>query len=119
VSNRRLYLILSLAAAILVLSQTCLRGSELDEFTRQDRLEHAAAGFCIGLGSAWVVDSLPATRHILKPTRYVLALIPVVVAGAAKEAYDHRHPDRHDCDARDFLATTSGGMLSATLVWRF
>lgn len=41
------------------------------------------------------------------------ALLAVAVIAAAKEVYDHFHPDIHTCDVWDFIATFSGGLLGA------
>lgn len=110
--------ILAVAAASLLVTGTA-SGSEADEYTRSDRLQHEAAGAVIGLGSFLLVDRLPATRELPRWQKAALALVPVVLAAVGKEALDSRHPERHDCDARDAVATVLGGCVAVTLVWRF
>jgi len=40
-------------------------------------------------------------------------LIAAVVAGAAKELYDHFNPATHTVEMHDFLATAGGGFLAS------
>ncbi len=104
-------------AAILLALVFCARaaGSELDEYTRADRLQHAGAGLAIGAISAALVETLPATRDLPRWEKFLIALAPAVVAGLVKEAHDDHF------DPRDAYATCFGGMAGAslTLVWRF
>jgi hypothetical protein len=92
-------------------------GSELDEFTRGDRLEHAAVGFAVGFLARELVDEIRPEARPLE--RFLIALVPVLVVAIGKEAYDHAHPASHDCDLRDALATVGGGAIALTLTWRF
>jgi hypothetical protein len=92
-------------------------GSELDEFTRGDRLEHAAAGFAVGFLARELVGEI---RPQAKPLeKFLIAAVPVLLLALGKEAWDHEHPRTHDADLRDALATVGGGALSLTLTWRF
>jgi hypothetical protein len=93
-------------------------GSELDEYTRKDRLQHAGAGLAIGLGTRLLIDEMGAGK--LPPwQKALITLAPVVLVAALKEASDSRHPERHDCDPRDFYATVIGGTVAITLTFRF
>lgn len=110
--------ILAIAAASLLITNTA-SGSELDEYTRSDRLQHEAAGALIGLGSWCLIDSLPATRDLHPWQKATLALVPVVLAAVGKEALDSRTAG-HDCDFRhDAPATILGGCVSISIAWRF
>jgi hypothetical protein len=92
-------------------------GSEFDEFARDDRLEHEAVGFVVGLLSREIVSEI---RPDAKPLeRFLLATIPVVLVAVGKELYDHQHPANHDADPRDAVATIAGGALALSITWRF
>lgn len=92
--------------------------SELDEYAREDRVLHLGGGFAIGattyaLVQAVVPDLRPWVRH-------AVAIGVSALAGIAKEWCDDE--GRGDCDARDAIATTAGGVLgsfSVSLVFRF
>lgn len=47
-------------------------------------------------------------------TLYAVGMVSLI--GAAKEIYDHFHPDLYSCDFFDWLATTLGGLF-ALAVW--
>jgi hypothetical protein len=48
------------------------------------------------------------------PTLFAVGIVSLI--GAAKEIYDHFHPDLYTCDFFDWLATTLGGLF-ALAVW--
>lgn len=48
------------------------------------------------------------------PTLFAVGIVSFI--GAAKEVYDHFHPDLYTCDFFDWLATTLGGLF-ALAVW--
>lgn len=48
------------------------------------------------------------------PTLFAICIVSLI--GAAKEIYDHFHPDLYTCDFFDWLATTLGGLF-AFAVW--
>jgi hypothetical protein len=45
------------------------------------------------------------------------SLILVAVIAAAKEYYDHLHPEIHTCDFFDWLATVLGGVFALALIY--
>lgn len=92
----------------------------LRDYAAEDKQAHALAGFAVGALSAALVERIAPDAHPV--ARVVIATIPAIALGIAKEAYDANHRDRHDADARDALATAAGGVLGAvsvTLVLRF
>lgn len=45
-----------------------------------------------------------------------VGLAAAVVAGAAKEGYDYKHPTTHTADLKDLAATVLGGILGFLFV---
>lgn len=62
----------------------------------QDKIAHFLGGGCI---AAWV---------FLLTNNLTMAFVITAIIGAAKEIYDHEHPDVHTCDLWDFIATIMG-----------
>ncbi len=95
--------------------------SEADQYLADDKAKHAAVGAILGVCGALLVERLIPDAP--KPVKFLVAILPAVAAGALKEAYDHRHPESHTCDARDFIATTAGGLagagISLEIAWHF
>lgn len=46
-----------------------------------------------------------------------LAIGSVMIAAAAKEIYDRRHPAAHTADLRDWLYTAAGGCAGLLCYW--
>jgi hypothetical protein len=93
-------------------------GSELDEYTREDRVLHLGAGFAIGATTYALVQTVAPDLDGWK--KHALAIGVSALVGIAKEWCDDE--GRGDCDARDAIATVGGGVLgsiSVSLVFRF
>ncbi len=87
----------------------------LPDFNRTDHQQHAIAGAAIAAGSIVIVDMLDP-----KAPRVVRVLVPILataVISAAKEVYDHQHPDRHTAETGDFLAGMAGGLTVTVFSW--
>lgn len=69
-----------------------------------DKRLHACVGFALALPLA--LDGYP-----------IEGLALAIIAGAAKEAYDHAHPLTHTADVWDFAATVLGGLVGAVAGW--
>lgn len=87
------------------------------DYEYSDKVDHAAVGAVIGLGSYVLIDQLwPDQKPAVK---FVEALIPVLLVAVAKEVYDHQHPEDHNSDWRDAAATLGGGVLSVSIAMQF
>ena len=74
----------------------------------RDKLLHAGVSCIIELLLGLVLSAwLPWTR----------AALNVVLVGGGKEAYDSRHPDKHDADWRDLLADAVGAILGEVIIF--
>ncbi len=117
--ERRILWLLVGAIAAIALVCSC-SGSELDNYTRSDKREHAACGFAIGAFGYLMADEIKPEWPDWKKVAAGTAL--AALAGIAKEAADHEDPKHHSCEARDAIATTAGGVIGAvsvSLVFRF
>ncbi len=91
-----------------------------DAWLAEDKQQHAAAGYLIGLGTALVVEQTMPDAHWT--TKLAIEVAVGALVGVAKEISDHQDPANHTSDWRDAAATIGGsalGGLSATLVFRF
>lgn len=105
---------------ILVVLAVQARGSELDEFTREDRVTHFAGGAAIGATTYALVQTVAPDLRGWK--KHAVAIGVSTIVALAKEYSDAQDPENHCCDARDAVATVAGGVLgsvSVSLVFRF
>jgi hypothetical protein len=68
-----------------------------------DKLKHFLAGYIIAAVATFLTDSLG------------LAGVAVLLAAAGKEVYDAFHPDKHQADWWDIVATLAGWALVAVI----
>lgn len=73
-----------------------------DSWLHADKLAHASGSAALSAGVAWATDS---------PT---LGVISALAVGAAKEAYDARHP-KQCASFKDFGADVAGAIAGAHL----
>lgn len=71
--------------------------AKADEWTGPDKTQHAAVGAVIGAAIA------AATKDPLVGCAAAAAI------GAAKEIYDHQHPQKHTASFKDFAVTAAAG----------
>ena len=83
--------------ALLLLAQSVYA----DNWTGQDKTQHALVGAAIG-SSATVFFDDPLAGCFAATT-----------VGAAKEIYDYKHPQNHTASFKDFAVTSMFGCLAA------
>lgn len=75
-----------------------------------DKVLHFAAGVLASL--------VPVIFMLLSgASPWWMPLVSSALFGAAKEVYDHAHPEKHTVDVFDFVATALGGLPVALTLW--
>lgn len=72
-----------------------------DTWTGRDKAQHAAVG--AGIGAA-------ITASTKDP---MIGCAAAAAVGAAKEIYDHQHPQKHTASFKDFAVTSAFGCASS------
>jgi hypothetical protein len=91
-----------------------------------DKTKHARVGGAISIGSTlgalYLAHAIPDEKLSPKLKKLLVGcsgFILSTLAGAGKEVYDSRHPQKHTKDVHDFYATAVGGGLGLGCSYSF